>query len=213
LRDAIQVQGLRLAFGTRVLLDSFDWVVPLGARCTVIGPSGCGKSTLLKCLLGFEQPSVGSIEILGSLVTPVSVWDLRRRITWVPQEPEFGDGTPRDYLGRIFSYRANRGLPDPITRVAELTREFQLSGGILDQPIDRLSGGEKQRIAIISALLLERPLVLLDEPFSAIDAGVRRCVAEAIARTKATVVSASHEPLGLNAEERVIALRSPGGRL
>lgn len=209
--DAIHIRDLRLAFGDRTLVDGFDWCVAAGSRSTLTGPSGCGKSTLLKCLLGFEQPAAGSIDILDMPVSPSSVWSLRQQVAWVPQEPELGDGKAHDFLRRAFSYRANRALSDPFPRAAELAKEFLLADGVLDQPIHRLSGGEKQRIALISALVLERPLLLLDEPYSALDAEARRRVAEAIARTSATVITASHEPLVLEGDEQVVALAPAGG--
>jgi len=210
LPDAIHISDLRLAFDGRTLVDGLDWRVRVGSRSTVTGPSGSGKSTLLKCLLGFEQPAAGSIDVLGTRVGHSTIWNLRKQVAWVPQEPELGDGTALDYLRRAFSYRANRALTDPFPRAAQLAEEFLLTGGIFDQSIHRLSGGEKQRVALISALLLDRPLLLLDEPFSAIDPEARRCVAAAIARTPATVITAAHVPVGLDDEEQVVALGGAG---
>jgi len=212
LRDAILIQGLRLVFGDRTLVDGFNWRVPAGGRCTLTGPSGCGKSTLLKCLLGFERVAAGTIEVLGTSMEPSSVWGLRRQVAWVPQEPELGDGTAREFLGRLFGYRANRGQAERLDRVDALARDFLLDPGLLDQPLNRLSGGEKQRVALISALLLDRPLLLLDEPFSGLDAEARCRVTDRIARMPGTVITVSHEPAGFGVAEQVVALAFGEGR-
>jgi ABC-type multidrug transport system ATPase subunit len=210
LSDAIQIQGLHLAFGERVLLDDFALRVPSGARCTFTGPSGCGKSTLMKCVLGFEQPTDGTIRLFGMDLRPETVWDLRRKAAWVPQEAELGDGTAREFLSRAFSYRANRGGRERLSRADKLSREFLLDPSTLDQPVGRLSGGEKQRVALIAALLLDRPLLLLDEPFSALDSSSRAAVLRRLSRLPAAIVCAAHEPIGLDGE-RTVPLKSVDG--
>lgn len=175
----------------------------MGGRSTIAGPSGCGKSTLLKCVLGFEQPAAGSIRLFGAELKAASVWGLRRKLAWVPQEPELGEGTAREFLAHMFGYRTNRGDAGRLGRADELAREFLLDGSILGQPVGRLSGGEKQRVALIAALLLERPLLLVDEPFSALDPEARAAVRNHLSQLQAAIICAAHEPLGLDGEQVV----------
>lgn len=210
--DGIRIENLQLRILGKVLLEGFSLHLPKGQHCTLTGPSGCGKSTLLKCLLGFWRPAAGRIELLGTRMNAASVWELRRRVAWVAQEPELGEGTVLDALQRPFGYKANKELSASLERLHGLLESFLLGEEILDQPVARLSGGEKQRIAMIAALLLERPILLLDEASSALDATSRQAVAGYLARrTSTTILSVSHNPENFQLGGPVIELRSNGG--
>ena len=205
--DAIQIHGLRIRQDHRVLMDGFSLRLPAGGRCTITGPSGSGKSTLLSCLLGFMTPESGLIEILGRRLDASTVWSLRRKIAWVPQEADLGQGTGREFLHRPFTFRANRGLDAPDNMAPELAERFLLLPGTLDKKVELLSGGEKQRLALISALTLRRPILLLDEASSALDPASRDAVAEYLrSSTNAAIVSVAHEPEKFNLGGEVIDL-------
>ncbi len=202
--DVLRIKDLHLAFADRVVVDGLSFMVPEGGAATLVGPSGGGKSSVLKTVMGFVEAASGTVEVFGIGLTPDTVWDVRRRVAWVPQEPDLGDGAAEEALRTPFEYRANRQLEWQRESAEQLCRRLLLSGGVLDQPVAKLSGGEKQRIAIIGALLLERQLLLLDEPFSALDREAREAVMEVLAEDGQTVVCASHEPLGLGEREQVV---------
>ena len=209
---AIRIESLRIAFHGKTLLDDFSLALASGRRLTITGPSGSGKSSLLKCLLGFLRPAGGAIEILGTRLDAASVWRIRRNIAWVAQEPDLGDGTARQAIERPLSYRSNRPLAPNLARVEELAKRFLLEPGVLDRPVAKLSGGEKQRVAILSALLLDRPVLLLDEASSALDAASRGAVADYLAgQTAATILSVSHNPENFRLGGPVVEIRPPGG--
>ncbi len=191
----LELEDIRLTARGHVLLDGFSLAVERGARCTLTGPSGCGKTTLLKCILGFAEPDAGEIRIFGTALMPRTVWELRRRVAWVPQEPELGAGTALDAIVRPLRFRANRGLGARGRRIRELAAAFGLAEGVLETPVTKLSGGEKQRIALVAALLLERPLLLLDEASSALDPESRAAVAAYLRSLEdTTILSVAHDP-------------------
>lgn len=207
---AIEIADLVVRFNGRTVLDGLSLQLGPGEKATVTGRSGSGKTTVLRCLLGFVVPDAGAIRIDGEALTARSVWHLRTKLAYVAQEPDLGDGSVRDVLERPFDYGANDHLRDNLARVDELFRAFLLPAGLLDDEITTLSGGEKQRVAIVSALLLDRRILLLDEASSALDKTAEAAIRDRLsARDDLTVLSVSHNPEGFGFTGPRIEL--PGG--
>ncbi len=164
-----------------------------GEKITLTGPSGSGKSTLLRCLLGFF-PFTGTIRINGELLGPNTVWRLRRHIAYVSQEPDLGPGLVREKLSLPFSYKANHGIAFDLNEAGRLFERFLLPASLQSKQMADLSGGEKQRVALVVALLLQRPLLLLDEAASSLDPDAKRHVREYLCmRDDLTILSVSHD--------------------
>jgi iron(III) transport system ATP-binding protein len=175
----LTVQGLRKAFpATRrgglatVAVDGIDLAVPAGAFASVLGPSGSGKTTLLRCIAGFERPDAGVITLRGrELVSPtVFVRAYERGVGIVPQEGAlFPHLTVSQNVGFGLTGRSRRTRRDRVESLLDLVNLAGLGGRRPDQ----LSGGQQQRVALARALAPEPELILLDEPFSALDAQLR----------------------------------------
>ena len=173
----LTVSGLRKTYRAgrqeTVALDGVDLNVPNGAFATVLGPSGSGKTTLLRCIAGFEVPEAGTItladRILDSpLTAPVASHD--RGIGVVPQE---GALFPHLTIARNIAFGiSDQPRKQRRERVAELLELIGLAG-LGDRRPHQLSGGQQQRVALARALAPEPRLILLDEPFSALDAQLR----------------------------------------
>lgn len=192
---ALEIDRLTVGFDGQEVLRDFSLMLEPGRKALLTGPSGCGKSTVLRCLLGFVATEAGSIRIAGAPLTPQSVWTLRRHFAYVGQEPDLGAGVVREILEQPFHYHANTSLRGNLDRVPELFDTFGLPRAYLDKAIGDLSGGEKQRVALISALLLDRDIFLLDEVTSALDRVSKQIVADYFrSRTEATVLFVAHDP-------------------
>jgi putative ABC transport system ATP-binding protein len=191
---ALEARDLRVRFQGRWVLDGFSLRVESGETVVLRGESGRGKSTLLRCLLGLVVPEAGEIHIGGRRLTPESVWELRTRIGYVPQEPDLGSAAVREWLAQPFSYRANQARARNLERVPELLERLRLSSDLLDSKASDLSGGERQRVALVSALLLDRELLLLDEPTAALDPRNRGALQELLQehRTRTKLVVSHH---------------------
>ena len=177
---AISIEGLRIKFtgdgGEVVALDGIDLRVSPGELLCLLGPSGCGKSTLLNAVAGFVQPTSGRVlidgrEVKGPGPDRAVVFQEYALFPWMTVEENvaFGleiKGEPRD---RIVSVVA--ALLDKLS-LRDFARRF---------PKD-LSGGMRQRVAIARALALDAPMLLLDEPFGALDALTRRTLQDALLR-------------------------------
>jgi len=208
--SAIDIRDLRLEFDGRSVLRDFSIRVEFGEKVHLTGRSGSGKSTVLRCVLGFVTPDSGTVRVGGDEITPGSVWSLRRKMAYVAQEPELGDGSVDEVLARPFEYRANVDLRGNLDRIEGLLDRFLLPKSLLKKDIKSVSSGEKQRVALIGALLLDRDIMLLDEPASALDGDAARAVALYLAeQTGLTVVCASHGMGRLPLEGRTVEL--PGG--
>jgi ABC-type multidrug transport system ATPase subunit len=203
--NALEARDLEIRFGEQVVLRGFSLSLGLGEKALLTGPSGCGKSTVLRCFLGFVVPGAGSIHIDGVELTADTVWRLRRRVAYVGQEPDLGTGTAAHAIERPLHYRANAGLRRNLDRIPELFEQFHLSRDLLRKDVGSLSGGEKQRIALVSAILLDRRIFLLDEVTSALDRVSKQAVADYLrGRQDATALIVAHDPEVFSFIHRVV---------
>jgi iron(III) transport system ATP-binding protein len=189
------VHGLTKSFGATEVLRGVDLTVPAGSITAVLGPSGCGKTTLLRLLAGFDRPDSGEISLAGRTVCGprTFVAPEKRRVGMVPQEGAlFGH---LDVAGNV-AFGLRRKDPRRGRRVAELLEVVGLGGYEHRMPAE-LSGGQQQRVALARALAPEPAIVLLDEPFSALDAGlrasVRADVVTALRAADATAILVTHD--------------------
>ncbi|HWE83033.1 MAG TPA: ABC transporter ATP-binding protein [Gaiellaceae bacterium] len=217
-RVSVSLGGSRVVEGVSATVEPGEWL-------TLIGPNGAGKSTLLRAvarLVEFE----GSIRLDGTEVTALRRRDLARRIAFVPQSPVLPpEMHVRDYvlLGRTpyvgtFSTesRADHEAADRAIARLEL-------GAFATRPLGTLSGGEQQRAVLARAIAQEAPVLLLDEPTTALDIGRQQQALELVAELRAqralTVLSAMHEltlasqyadRLALLSAGRLVAIGAPG---
>ena len=205
----VRCDGVVIAVAGCALCRPVDFALHPGDRIVVHGPSGCGKTTLLRCLLGFARPAAGSIHIAGRLLEPHGCWQQRLSLAYVPQEIDFGQGLVVDVLRQPFTLRANAGRGDDSVLWALMT-ELGLDASLLERRIEYLSGGEKQRLGLVIALALERPVLVLDEPSSALDAAARDRVLAALEnRPQLAVLSVSHDPHWRLTGQQVCDMQTP----
>ena len=190
------VRGLAKSFGATEVLRGLDLTVAQGSLAAVLGPSGCGKTTLLRIVAGFDAADAGEVSVGGRVMAgPLgSVPPERRRIGVVPQE---GALFPHlSVAGNIGFGTVGRHRRQRAARVAEMLDLVGL-GGYGDRMAHQLSGGQQQRVALARALAPDPALVLLDEPFSALDTGLRAAVREdvrqALRAAGATAVLVTHD--------------------
>ncbi|MBU0742318.1 ATP-binding cassette domain-containing protein [bacterium] len=191
-------RGLEIAPGGRTLLSGLDINLRPGELVGLRGPSGSGKTSLLRVVCGLDDPAAGEIALRGT--TPgVMGWPrFRRLVSLVAQEPLLPAGTIGAALARPFGFRACRdAVFDPARARAALAEVFVDPPG-LDRDAGVLSVGERQRIALARALLLDAQVLLLDEPTSALDPAAASRVEDAVRRRAAAAGQAalivSHDP-------------------
>jgi iron(III) transport system ATP-binding protein len=167
----VVVTGLAKSFGETSVLRGVDLAVPAGTLVALLGPSGCGKTTLLRSVAGLERPDSGEIRVGERVLagSGVHVAPERRRIGMVFQDAAL---FPHLSVARNVAYGLQRRAPDRAQRVAEALELVGLAGYGERMP-GTLSGGQLQRVAIARALAPRPSVILLDEPFSNLDAPLR----------------------------------------
>ena len=165
---AVRLAGVSKSFGQVNVLHEIDLTVEPGEFFTLLGPSGCGKTTLLRLIAGLTQPSIGEIVIEGSTAAAAR---RAKHFGWVPQSPALLPWRTVAANVQLLT-QVNRG-----SRVAHAADSSEIGGWLervglagFEQALPhQLSGGMQQRVALVRAFALGAPILLMDEPFAALD--------------------------------------------
>jgi iron(III) transport system ATP-binding protein len=208
-RLAIRARDLTRSYGDVVALDHFSLDVWESGVVTLLGPSGCGKTTALRVIAGFESAG-GSIEIHGRKVLDDGVFvpPEKRRVGMVFQDYAL---FPHMTVASNVAYGLPRGEREP--RVGEVLELVGLTG-LEDRMPNELSGGQQQRVALARALAPEPEVILLDEPFSNLDASlrdrVRRELRVILTEARTTAVFVTHDQEEALATSDIVAVMKDG---
>ena len=192
----LDLLAIRKSYGPTIVLGGIDLSVAVGSRTAIVGPSGSGKTTLLRIIAGFEAPDSGRVSFGGQLLAdgPDMVPAHRRGIGFVPQD---GALFPHLTVGDNVGFGLARHAPQRAERIAELMDMVALDTAMLARWPHELSGGQQQRIALARALAQRPRLMLLDEPFSALDTGLRastrKAVAQLLGKAGITTILVTHD--------------------
>jgi putative ABC transport system ATP-binding protein len=200
----IAFKNITVSVQHQTLLEATSLEVAEGDKVVLRGPSGCGKSSLLKCAVGAIPLASGSVQVDGLGLSAATVAEVRGRIAFIGQEPVLGAERVREALLLPFTFKAHRHAVPEARRITAQLERLHLSDDILGKPCTRISGGEKQRIAIARALLLNKSVFLADEITSALDPESRRAVMAELFRPGITLLSVSHDPEWIAAGNRII---------
>ena len=216
---AIRLAGLtkRYPGAERPAVDSLELEMPAGEIVALVGPSGCGKTTTLKMINRLIEPTEGTIEIEGTPVGDLPVHELRRGIGYVIQHtglfPHKTVGANIGTVPRLLGWDKAR-IAD---RVDELGELVGLEPSMLRRYPGALSGGQQQRVGVARALAADPPILLMDEPYSAVDPIVRARLQDELLdlqeRVQKTIVLVTHDvDEAIKLGDRVVIL-NVGGRL
>ena len=217
--SSLTITGVTRSFGATRAVDEVTLHVPHGSFTAVLGPSGCGKPPLLRLIAGFLVPESGTIAVGDELVAGDGVRPVppqTRRVGYVPQE---GALFPHLDVAANIAFGLPRGARTDASghdRVAEMLDLVELPTSFRDRRPDELSGGQQQRVALARSLAPRPAVVLLDEPFSSLDASLRGSTARAVRRaleaSNTTAVLVTHDQdEALSLADQVAVMRA--GRL
>jgi ABC-type transport system involved in cytochrome bd biosynthesis fused ATPase/permease subunit len=180
----IRVSGLRLREDDRVIVREANFDLAPGARVALTGPSGAGKSTLLRVLAALDRAESGSVSVGDVKLDEIDESSLRRHVVYVPAEPGLLRGYALDVV--LMGRTTSRDVGADLARVGLDARA--------DTRWDELSRGERQRVAMVRALVSDPDLLLLDEPTSGLGADETAEVLALLDSARATVLVATHDP-------------------
>lgn len=186
---ALEGVGVRRITTDQVILDDISWSVGAGEHWALLGANGAGKTTLLKLLGATMHPTTGSVEVLGNRLGRVDVRELRAHIGHVSTAQR----VPQDATGHTVVLTGATGTVQPLWRkyddaTRELAHELLAELGckeLADRPFGVCSGGQRARVLVARALMPAPSLLLLDEPFNALDLPSREDLIDALARLAA----------------------------
>jgi ABC-2 type transport system ATP-binding protein len=211
---ALEIRGLAKRF-ERPAVDGLDLSVAVGEFYTLLGPNGAGKTTTLRMVTGLLKPDRGSIAVFGidALADPVAA---KRIMAWVSDEPMIYDKlTPMEYLDFVAGLWTVDGA-DAAARATELLGWLGLEPHAHER-CERLSKGMRQKVALAGALVHDPKLIILDEPFTGLDAGSARLIKDMLrerVQAGCSVVMTTHildvaermaDRIGVMADGRLIA--------
>ena len=195
MNPVIELVGIRVEREGRAVLEVPALTVLPGEVLAVIGPNGAGKSSLLRVMGALESPAAGTVRFQGLAVSAAQALTVRRRMASVFQEPLLADATVFDNVAMGLRFRgADRARIE--AQVARWLIRFEIAA-LAGRQARTLSGGEAQRAALARALVVEPELLLLDEPFSALDAPTREGLIDDLGRVlraeRITTVLVTHD--------------------
>ena len=193
----VHFRAVSKVFGNDVAVSDINLEIPRGQITALIGPSGCGKSTILRLIVGLLTPDTGEIQFDGDPIAPGTIMKIRRRLGYVIQD---GGLFPHLTARRNLALQSNlfgKNRDEIEKRIAELCALTKFpNNGLGRYPLE-LSGGQRQRVSLMRALMLSPELLLLDEPFAALDPLVRvnlqHDLKEICAQLQQTVLVVTHD--------------------
>lgn len=213
--DLLEMRGISKTFGHTVALDGLELSVPAGEFVTVVGPSGCGKSTLFNMVAGLEEPDAGGAMRFRGRGCHAS--ELLGQVAFMPQRDLLLPW--RSVIDNAILANEIEGAPkrEARAKARRMVPEFGLAG-FEDQYPHQLSGGMRQRVALMRTFLFERDLMLLDEPFGALDALTRtimqRWLLDVWERHRRTILFITHDvDEAIFLGDRVLVMTARPGRV
>lgn len=193
---ALRLEGMSASYGGRPVLTGVDVEIPAGVLSAVVGPNGAGKSTMVKAALGLVPSVRGTVRWLGRPLRRV-----RKRVAYVPQSDAVAKDFPITAVQVVEMGRyPHRGWLRRLTAeddecVAAAMQQVGVAE-LADRPIDELSGGQRQRVFLARALAQRADLIVLDEPFTAVDARTEAALLEiltGLCRDGVSVIAVHHD--------------------
>ncbi len=198
--SAVDIEGLTVKAGSKVLVSNVTLAVEAGTWCTIVGPNGAGKTTLVEAVAGLRKPSHGSVSISGHALAEMPERERARRVALVPQQPVIPSGmSVEDYvaLGRVAYHGLFRPPSASDRRIVESVLERLSLVDFRERDVMTLSGGERQRMVLARALVQSTAVIVLDEPITGLDLRHQMDMLELlkgeIAQCGLTVVATLHD--------------------
>ena len=206
-----ELDNLGLVSPEKMILEGISLSIKEGEHLTITGPSGSGKSSLLKLLAALVSPSSGQLFYQGQEMGDLDPVAYRREVSYCFQQPVLFGQTVRDNMAFLFEIRQ---IPFDQERVLTALARLNLGPEFLEKPIKDLSGGEKQRVALVRNLLFEPKVLLLDEVSSGLDEKTKillRTFLKDLHQEGVTLIEVTHDQQEIEAAERLVTI--VGGRL
>lgn len=205
----LQINGLTVSFKHEELFKDLNLHVKNGEIVCIKGRSGSGKTTLLRAIMGFVPIKEGSIVVDGILLTAHSAEAIRKKIAWMPQELALPVEWVSDMVKIPFGLKANRGVEFSEKKLLENFSQLELEEDLLGKRVCEISGGQRQRIMLAVSGMLNKKLIIVDEPTAALDNVSSYNALNFMRRllnNGTSILTVSHDPCFIEGATRVFSL-------
>lgn len=190
---AYQLRNISFQYGNKTVLSIADLNITAQQRLAVVGSNGSGKSTLLRILAFLQYPNAGQIYFFDVNSSQIRKKKLREQVGWLAQSPYLLRGTVKSNIELALKLRKKTD-GSQVQQVNNVLEQLEIAH-LADQPINQLSGGEKQKTALARTLVLTPDILILDEPFSFLDENSIRVIESIIAAYPKTIIFSTHDRL------------------
>ena len=203
----IHIQNLNISFKDEQVFKDFSLSIGQGEKLAITGESGKGKSTFLNLLSGFIPDFSGEVNIDGIELNAKNICEIRKKFAWLPQETALNMMSVKELLYTPFSFALNKVHHPNKEQLTEIFDAFSLNENLLKKKVKEISGGQKQRIILASCVLQKKPIMLLDEPSSALDKRIKKRVTDYILGLKNTsIIAVTHDDYWMSRSDTVLHL-------
>jgi len=192
-KEILRAIDVRISAGKKPLFQNLNFSLKHGEKMLLNGDSGSGKSTLIHAILGFHSIDNGRFLFCNAPLNGKKLHDFRKKVAYIPQKLNYSFDSTNELLEYPFGFKNNKDRVITESEKMAWLNHFELDQDILDTEADMISGGEMQRILIISALMQNKELYLLDEPTSALDSVIKEKVIRTITERDITLLITSHD--------------------
>ncbi len=206
MKPIIDFNNVSLKFDNHVFIKDFNQQIFENEKVVFSGISGSGKTSLLNSILGFIPIHKGEIWVNDLQVNPKNIHEIRKLVSWLPQDLFFDIERCRELVNLPFAFEVNKQFQPRENQFQEMIEHLLLPQDILNKKTNEISGGQKQRMILASLLLLPKPILLLDEPTSALDQKSTEALLEIIHAQKKTLISSSHDPFWNSKMDKIIQI-------
>ncbi len=205
--DILNVENIKVEYNNNTVIQDLSFTVKEGDKIAITGDSGKGKTSLINALMGFVPISQGKITWFGKELNQENLTDIRKEISWLPQETALYFESVKEMIYTPFTFKNNKTEIPTEEEIFRIFKIFNLPEDILNKNIDEISGGQKQRLLLTGIFLLHKPVMILDEPTSSVDENNKKIITDFILSKKdLTLIAISHDPYWIKESDKILKL-------
>lgn len=189
----IEIRNMNLKFEDRTIFSGFNLEIEKNEKILFSAASGRGKTILIKMLLGFVIPEAGEIFIDGIKLSGGTVNSIRSKITYVSQYADIPKGVVGEVFAEVFQFRANRHLNYKVQSLMTWLEEFSLPPETIEKDVDSLTWVERQQLALIMWIILDRDIWILDETTTGLELAFTKKIVELLLNYNKTMIIVSND--------------------